>query len=292
MSDRQGSERAERYNRELLAAIDRLVGEGWVVETQPVEPIPGIGDFRPDFVAKKGDEIIIGELKFKGDRDTSDLEQLARLVDALPKTTLDLTWLGEPPQIASQSDVLQMASDALRVANISASAALLLAWASLEGALQIYDRQAGLDETSTKPRPVSQVLADMVSLEDLSPSQFKKLIEASKLRNLVAHGSNQKVAPETVRYAAEVAIAISHGQFASIDGMVKWFHQFYVDPAHDIPFDSREGGYLYPPGEPHAVEPVLAEHFGLVPQEDVDAAAEIITAAGITEWVRRYRNLG
>lgn len=76
--------------------------------------------------------------------------------------------------------------------------------------------------------------------------------------------------------------ANSHEQLVAI---CKWFVLRYTDPANGLPYNSQEGGYIWIDGGPYeAREEVEGTFAGLVPDEVLEQAIEIIEDVGIGEW--------
>lgn len=72
--------------------------------------------------------------------------------------------------------------------------------------------------------------------------------------------------------------------------MRDWFLARYCDPAHETPYESAEGGYIWIWGGPYHAEDELHERFGdVVDDEVIEALAEDLSSDGIYEWapVRR-----
>ncbi len=73
--------------------------------------------------------------------------------------------------------------------------------------------------------------------------------------------------------------------------MREWFTDRYCDPAHETPYNGREGGYLYINGGPYNPSEELNERFGeCVPQEVIDeVSVELENEVG-DEWAPiRYK---
>lgn len=67
--------------------------------------------------------------------------------------------------------------------------------------------------------------------------------------------------------------------------LIDWFHHFYWDPANDLPYESREGGYQWIYGGPYEAREVLGDEFGSnVEHELIELAVEEIESDGLTEW--------
>lgn len=68
--------------------------------------------------------------------------------------------------------------------------------------------------------------------------------------------------------------------------LYEWFHARYCDPAHNTPYDGREGGYQWIHGGPYDAHEELEERFGeIVAWEMIDkVASHVCESAGIDEW--------
>lgn len=51
--------------------------------------------------------------------------------------------------------------------------------------------------------------------------------------------------------------------------MRAWFHAHYCDPAHETPYNGREGGYLFIHGGPYDPADVLPERFSCIVDDDI-----------------------
>lgn len=54
-----------------------------------------------------------------------------------------------------------------------------------------------------------------------------------------------------------------------IEKIVTWFHERFEDPVHQMPYDSKEGGYIFITGGPYDAHEVLEEEFGGTVQPDL-----------------------
>lgn len=76
--------------------------------------------------------------------------------------------------------------------------------------------------------------------------------------------------------------ATEHEQLVTI---CKWFASRFTDPVNVLPYNSREGGYIWIDGGPYdARDEVECEFAGLVPDEVLEKAIEIIEDTGIYGW--------
>lgn len=76
--------------------------------------------------------------------------------------------------------------------------------------------------------------------------------------------------------------ATAHKQLVLI---CKWFVSRFTDPVNVLPYNSQEGGYIWIDGGPHdAREEVEYKFSGLVPDEVLEKAIEIIEDTGVFYW--------
>lgn len=278
---------AERlHQQKLQEAINNLRDEGWEVELEPARSIPELGGYRPDFIARLGDQIIIGEVKYSHEPQLDQLQDLAKRVQRIGNARLDVIWLGKAEEEPSVEGVALLAERAHKLIKMDATAALLLAWAALEGALYRQETQEGQGFEFKRRIPARQKLTEMASLGLLSETQFDRLDKASHVRNRVAHGEYAQPEPALVEYVCTVAAALASDSFVSVDHMVEWFFENYKDPAEGVPYDTREGGYQYFAGGPYDAQDVLIGKFSRMPHEDIGEAVQQIDQNG-HEWVRR-----
>lgn len=67
--------------------------------------------------------------------------------------------------------------------------------------------------------------------------------------------------------------------------MVHWFGGYYCDPAHETPYNGREGGYLYTRGGPYDANDEISSEFGAFTSEEaIEAAVEEVQSDGIFDW--------
>ncbi len=63
-----------------------------------------------------------------------------------------------------------------------------------------------------------------------------------------------------------------------------WFRQRYEDPAENMPYQSAEGGYIYPLGGPYDASEVLHAEFGGAVSEDLLAALAAELNEECVDW--------
>ena len=69
-----------------------------------------------------------------------------------------------------------------------------------------------------------------------------------------------------------------------IDSLVEWFRENYEDPAHRLPYNTREGGYQWIYGGPYDANEELGGRFPEESEEIIEAAVEEIQSDGIFDW--------
>jgi hypothetical protein len=70
-----------------------------------------------------------------------------------------------------------------------------------------------------------------------------------------------------------------------IDEMLEWFYENYEDPANGVPYDGREGGYIYTSGGPYDPEEELEKQFPNVSSDYIKEACDRIYPEGF-EWIK------
>lgn len=73
---------------------------------------------------------------------------------------------------------------------------------------------------------------------------------------------------------------------AASEEMREWFYENYEDPANSLPYNSREGGYLWINGGPFTPLEALGDHFGgEYPWDFIEEVADSITNdGGLFDW--------
>lgn len=98
-------------------------------------------------------------------------------------------------------------------------------------------------------------------------------------------GSSQRYYAEDDDFgitAAELANLTADRQ---VPYLTFWFLGYHEDPAHETPYNGREGGYLYVHGRPYNADDELATEFGgFASDEAIELAVEEIQVDGIYDW--------
>ena len=75
------------------------------------------------------------------------------------------------------------------------------------------------------------------------------------------------------------------GKEKQLEYMLFWFRSNFEDPAHETPYEGREGGYQYIWGGPYNALDQLGREFGdLVREDRIQEAADEAESDGIFDW--------
>lgn len=271
------------YRERLLEAVSKLRRDGWTVEVEPrTTGIPELEGYRPDFVARQGDRLIIGEVKWREAPDMDQLATLARRIAKINNAQLDVLWLGDIVEEPEVSDTVMLAERARVLNKTERVAAMLVAWSALTGAIERVD--VGKTEGDSQ-KPARRRISELYSLGYFTDLQFDRLNKASDVRNRIAHGEYLEPHRDVVSYVSDLAERLATGRFVPVSEMVDWFLERYMDPANGVPFESQEGGYQYINGGPYDAEDVLTDNFPYATPDEIDEAVALIEPGGY-EWVR------
>jgi hypothetical protein len=247
--------------REIASTLEELTRQGWTVYLSPsrgqVDWWPeALRNFEPDYAARKGDEIIIGEIKSRNPRSLQSLDGLARAVAKVPNARLEVHWLGDIAAIASAApladvdprDVLSQVNEARILLGIGhVRAAALIAWSAVEGALLYHAARLDipLQEDASSARSAWQLLSYLDSLGYVNETDLKRLTELRSHRNAVAHfsGPGTPASREDTEYGLDFAERLLRGQYVSVDQMVDWYQNRPEDEIqvaqHELPSHAR-----------------------------------------------------
>jgi len=184
------------------AELARQVAEdyrskGYEVTLQPGSDQlpPSLSDYQPDLVARKGDEVVVVEIKSRPtSRREPSLESLAKAVRALPGWRLELV-LAEPdiafplpgrtlPWTTQEAGkALDAAQQLLESGH--AEAALLMAWAGTEATLRLVAEREGV---KVEWHEANFLLNRLTTEGVLGQREYQVLRGALALRNAIAHG--------------------------------------------------------------------------------------------------------
>ncbi len=153
-------------------------------------------DFRPDLVARKGDEAIVIEVKARSSLAANPrIRELAEIIRSKPGWSFELLLVSEPEKLDSPEDawpfgrerILEQIEKAERALESNLTdAAFLLAWSACEAAIREKNASQGI---SAKGIPTaSYVLNQAVSQGLVSRDEYNKLTGMMRYRNAIVHG--------------------------------------------------------------------------------------------------------
>jgi len=184
----------QAYRLRLEEVRHELTDEGWEVlsadqAAKLPEPLSGR---RMDVVARKGAELLVGEVKSRNSRGLEDLNGLADAVAAVPHARLEVYWLGDERESDPDRRLVReyVAEAAVLLQSGHARAAVTTAWSALEGALIYYvaESLASLpDGQRPAPQQAWQLLSQLNSLGYISDADYGRLHELRKQRNAAVH---------------------------------------------------------------------------------------------------------
>lgn len=101
----------------------------------------------------------------------------------------------------------------------------------------------------------------------------------------------RKPSPQTFWLSDDSAVSETQLKTADrdvqIDAMRNWFHSNFIDPVHETPYDSGEGGYQFIHGGPYDAEDELFSRFGdVVPEDVIEELVEELENES-SEWAPR-----
>lgn len=186
---------AERQRLERIAEEYRSKGYDVLVEPSGPDLPPFLGDHRPDLIARRGDERLVVKLKpSSSEAEHDQVRGLAERIEREPGWRFVLIAAspaeellpGERLALLSDPEVEQHLRQArLLLQSGQREAALLLAWAAIEGQLRALAKR----EEIPLPRPDTlTLLRQLVSLGLIDRDHYGTLTEAFRARSAVAHG--------------------------------------------------------------------------------------------------------
>ena len=264
----------------LTDAAGDLRQNGWeVVELRgrQVDWLPeSLRRFQPDIVARRGNELLIGEVKSRNSNELEDLDDLAKAVADVPNARLEVYWLGDETEGKLAHERVREYSDEARTLIQAGhlAAAALIAWAAVEGALLYYATNAQIPLPDPRYAQMPwQLISHLDSLGYINDADLKRLTELRKQRNAAAHfwGREDPPNPADIEYCLEIVDRMLGGRYISVDQIEEWFIEHYDYP--DVPVQDTDRA---------RIQAVLAEHFPSLPESDIaEVVQRIVHAAGI-----------
>lgn len=245
---------------------------------------PPLRPFEFDFLAVKGDDRVIVEIKTRTTLTSGS--QLSELAAVASETGYRLELIvDEPDPPATPRRVIEeRAGQAIvLLAEGYVEPAFLMAWSAVEGALWTISKRYIISADRTGLHNLSRLFSNGI----LSEEQFELLRRATPLRNQLVHGLvGESLPSELIRGLASLAKWLANPDFVPVGEMVDWFLDAYEDPVHHMPHDSREGGYQYTQGGPYDARTELGERYPEAREEDIEEAARIVESES-PEWVKK-----
>lgn len=276
--------------------LDELVHQyrrnGYEVRRDASLP-PPLESFRADLIVERDDEMIVVEVK-DSTRITKDserrLSELAATINALPGWTFELVTFAPPPDRSSggASHIHAWLRQAREVAPISRLASILVASTAIEATLRHLDLSSAEDDRPARGINAPGLIRRLQVDGRISDNQADRLLNFWRVRSAAAHGYSDP-AIDDLDYNpllgwAEVA---AQDSYATVDDMVDWFHENYIDPWEGgLSYDKEDGDYIWMGRGPHEADDVLVARFPNASDLDLADAIEAITADGLI-WAER-----
>jgi len=173
-------------------AVEVLANEyrslGWQVEIDA-----GLNNFislpspyRADLLARRGDEVVVVEVKSRGAarNDQLGLQQLASYLTNQPHWKLRVVLVGEDERPAPSSAIRLRLASTRSLLDVDPAAALILGWATAEGLLAARAEAAALPLR----RMGNHLLDELFDNDLLTEEEFALLGECYEVRSRAAHG--------------------------------------------------------------------------------------------------------
>jgi hypothetical protein len=217
------SDRRAAEQRHLDEIVGQLRDEGWAVITEPgPDSLPeALSDRQVDFIARRGQDLLIGEVASRSSARKERIDLLARRVEQIPNARLQVYWLGDSPK--DKPDFHQVGhyiQEASAVAELSAKAGLLMAMAALEGATAAFAERNHVDPQA----PARQLFANLYSLGLFDESDFNRVTHLYRLRSEIAHSATPRE-PELgdIEFSLDLAERMLSDRYISADRITDWF---------------------------------------------------------------------
>lgn len=215
------SEMLDLHGTAIQSLASRYRREGYevVVEPREFELPEALRAFRPDLLARRGDEVVVAEVKTrrpKGDA-WHKVERLAEAARLLPHTRFDLVVLDDAmdgPEAAGREWSAEEAARALTEAGelidrCAMAPAILLLFSALEAQLRAKADDEGI---KVPARGVGPLISALTSEGVLSRKDYRTLMDGLAARNAVAHGVTPEPMPDRAALLRLVALARSLGR--------------------------------------------------------------------------------
>jgi hypothetical protein len=255
-----------RGHTRLAEVIAELRDEGWSVEIEPKAmnlPHP-LQDLQLDFIARRGGEILVGEVASRTSAVKEKLDAIARRVEVIPNAKFEVFWLGDTPQDEPRlTDIRALAREASIIAErVGPTPALLVAWAALEGAIARYASTE--EEGPERPHTPRQQLASLYSRGLISQNDFDRLSSLWRLRSEIAHRASRiEPSADDIEFVLALADRMATDKYVSTDEIVEWYLSTHGDGSNDS----------------QSIRDVLKRQFPYATEGDLARAIQLLGAA-------------
>lgn len=192
-------ERAEEQSVEKIAQELRADGYEVIREPAPAEFPFDLGGYRPDLIARRGDEGLVIEIK--ASERLASVDQVAEAAEVVShhtgwrfllltadrmreRTVADLVKLATPEEIGERSRI----AEAL-IGSDNLAAGVLIAFSAIEALLR---RLAVARAIPAEALSTTALVKQLYSLGALSRTQLEDLIALAQVRDAIAHGSSEQ----------------------------------------------------------------------------------------------------
>ncbi len=182
----------------LLQLAEEYRNNGYEVAFHPgLEDLPDLlRNYRPDMIARRGDEAVIVEVKSRhllGSSQGQYLQDLAQAVEQNPGWRFELVMANPEDVVYPQNtegslqkhEIEARLQVAKQFASQHSEPAILYSWALAEAALRLVSEHEGL---SLKRSDSLYLVKQLVIEGVISRSEYQLLMDSLSLRNTVAHG--------------------------------------------------------------------------------------------------------
>jgi hypothetical protein len=208
--------RLEEVRRELSADGWEVLPAGQLRDL--IGPVP-LSRLAPDIVARRGAELLIGQVKARNSPQLASLTSLADAVAAVPGARLEVYWLGDEPESDPERALIREyaaeAAELLRAGH--PRAAVATAWSALEGALVYYAAESGAplpEGERPSPQQAWALLSQLNSLGYITDDDYDRLHELRKQRNTAVHFTGKEPPdPADIHYALDIIDRMLSGRY-------------------------------------------------------------------------------
>jgi uncharacterized protein YutE (UPF0331/DUF86 family) len=182
----------------LLKLAEEYRNKGYEVSFRPnPEDLPDfLRNYRPDMIARRGDEAVIIEVKSRSSLNSSStqyLRNLAQVVEQHPGWRFELVMTNPEdaaysPKAESslqQPEIETRLQVARQLATQHPESAILYSWSLVEATLRLVAEHEGLSLQRFDPL---YLVKQLVTEGVISRPEYQLLVNALSLRNAIAHG--------------------------------------------------------------------------------------------------------